>query len=272
MADRGRQKREPKHIRLYASIMASEAWQHLSGNAVKVLLALVSRDDGTRNGALGFSYREAATASGISDRTAWRCLIELQEKGFIACTRKGAFNTKVLHSTLWRYTWAPWPKGKPAAPTRDFENWRCLEKHGCKICTRTGEVSDEPSGNTPSPDAEFAPDAINSPLVSVVSPLANIASLTLHQGDSAAVPETDGRKQANISSGAISAFPWDDLADLRHLTAEHIASGVAGSQSRLAERIGCPAGTFSKFINGRNLPEQYRAALADAIKGARHAA
>lgn len=272
MADKGRQKREPKHIRLYASIMESEAWQHLSGNAVKVLLALVSRDDGTRNGKIGFSYREAAIASGISDRTAWRCLIELQGKGFICCTRKGAFNTKVLHSTLWRYTWAPWPGGKPAAPTRDFENWRCLEKHGCKICTRTGEVSDEPSGNKPLSDAKSAPDEVETPHVSVGDGFANIASLTLHQGDSAAVPETEGRKQANSYSGAISAFPWDDLADLRHLTAKHLSAGDAGSQSRLAERIGCPPGTFSKFINGRNLPDQYRAALADAIKGARHAA
>ena len=64
---------------------------------------------------------------------------------------------------------------------------------------------------------------------------------------------------------AISAFPFDDLADLRRLTAEHLAGGDAGSQSRLAKHIGCPPGTFSKFINGRNLPAQYRAALADAI-------
>lgn len=267
MADKGRQKREPKHIRLYASIMASEAWQHLSGNAVKVLLALVSRDDGTRNGAIGFSYREAGIASGVSDRTAWRCLLELQDKGFIVCTRKGAFNTKVLHSTLWRYTWAPWPKGRPAAPTRDFENWRCLEKHGCKICTRTGEVSDEPSGNIPAPDAKFSPDDRETPHVSVGDSFANIASLILHQGDSAAVPETEGRKQANSSSGAISAFSLGDpLADLRERTIRHIGRDGAGSQTRIAARIGCPVGTFSKFINGRNLPDQYRAALADAIR------
>lgn len=272
MADRGRQKREPKHIRLYASIMASEAWQHLSGNAVKVLLALAARDDGTRNGAIGFSYREAAIASGVSDRTAWRCLIELQDKGFIACTRKGGFNRKVLHSSLWRYTWAPWPGGKPAAPTRDFENWRCMEIHGCKICTRTGEVSDEPSGNIPLSDAEFAPVSLETSLVSVDPQLANIASLILHQGDSAADPETDQRKQANPLEWAISAFPSDDLAHLRRLTTEHLAGDDAGSQSRLAERIGCPAGTFSKFINGRNLPDQYRAPLADAIREARHAA
>lgn len=266
MGGKPRQKYEAAHVRLYASIMESQAWLHLSGPAVKVLLALAIRDNGKRNGAISFSCREAAEKSGFTDRTAWRCLIELQEKGFIACTHKGGFNRKVLHASLWRYTWAPWPGGKPAAPTRDFEKWRCVETHGCKICNRTVVVSDEPSGNNASPVAQFTTEEVETPDVSVRFHSANNATHIVYQGDSAAVPETEGRKQANSSSGAFSAFRLgDDVADLRRLTAEHLIGGDAGSQSRLAKHIGCPPGTFSKFINGRNLPDQYRAALADAI-------
>jgi len=273
MAGKQRQKREPKHIRLYASITSSEAWRHLSGNAVKVLLALVARDDGTRNGALGFSCREAADVTALGERTCWRCLIELQEKGFIVCTHKGGFNRKVLHSSLWRYTWAPWPGGRPAAPTRDFEKWRCMEIRGCKICNRTVVVSDESSGNFAPPVAEFTTDEMETPDVSVSFHPANNATLIIHQGDSAANPETGRRKQANSSSGAISAFSLGDpLSDLRERAVQHIGSGGAGSQSRLATRIGCPPGTFSKFLNGRNLPAEYRAALDEAIGVPRRAA
>lgn len=267
MSDKTRRKTEPLHVRLYASIMETEAWLHLSGSAVKVLLALAIRDNGKRNGTIGFSCREAAEKTGLSDRTAWRCLIELQDKGFIVCTHKGGFNRKVLHASLWRYTWAPWPGGKPAAPTRDFEKWRCVEIHGCKICNRAVEVSDEPSGNIPLSDAKFAPVTLETPHVSVPPQLAEYATLTCYQGDSAAVPESEQRKQANPSSGAISAFSLGDpVATLRERTLHHLAANDAGSQSRLAKRIGCPAGTFSKFINGRNLPTEYRAPLADAIR------
>jgi hypothetical protein len=46
--------------------MQTDAWRDLSGNAVKVLLALVSRDNGTRNGAISFSVREAADTANLS--------------------------------------------------------------------------------------------------------------------------------------------------------------------------------------------------------------
>jgi hypothetical protein len=120
--------------------------------------------------------------------------------------------------------------------------------------------------------AEFDTDPLETSLVSVDAENAKTDTLILYQGEAGRVSETEQRKQANLPSWALSAFPSDDLADLRRLTAEHLTGGDAGSQSRLAHRIGCPPGTFSKFINGRNLPNQYRAALADAIRETRHAA
>lgn len=258
MSDKFRRKKEPKHIRLYASITSSEAWKHLSGNAVKVLLALVARDDGTRNGNIGFSVREAADQTGLGERTCWRCLIELQEKGFIACTQKGGFNRKVLHSSLWRYTWQAWPGGTPAAPSRDFEKWRCTEIRGCKICHRTVVVSDEPSGNTTAPVADIATEepAINGNVRCFH--LAETTTLTINQGDRGGALETEQRKQASPISRA-------DLGALRDWTLAHLQRHEPGEQSRLAKDVRIPAGTLSKFINGGNLPEQYRGPLAAAV-------
>lgn len=265
MGGKARLKREPKHIRLYASITGSDAWKHLSGNAIKVLIALVARDDGTRNGNIGFSCREAGEAANVSPHTANRCLQELVDHGFIRCTQKGAFSRKISHASLWRYTWAAWPEGK-LGPTRDFEKWKHDENSRCQNLHATVSVSALEVETPADAVAEIDTDDMETPHVSVDRPNAEIDTLIIYQREASSVSETDQRKQANPPSWALSAFPSDDIADLRRLTTEHLAGDDAGSQSRLAERIGCPAGTFSKFMNGRNLPDEYRAPLADAIR------
>lgn len=271
MADKYRQKKEPKHIRLYASITGSEAWRRLSGNAVKVLLALVARDDGTRNGQIGFSCREAADMAMISPRTAWRCLIELQEKGFIVCTEKGGFSRKISHSTLWRYTWAAWPAGKKG-PTRDFENWKPENKTRLQILSGAVAVSAGNMETPPGPVEEIATDELETPHVSDVSILAKTTTLTISQGLPPDGAELQQRKQANSISGAVSPFfHTDELSGLRHDAIDHIARNGVGSQANLASLIGCPPGTFSKFINGRGLPAKYRGRLLEAME-ARNAA
>lgn len=258
MADKFRRKKEPKHIRLYASITGSEAWRHLSGNAIKVLLALVARDDGTRNGNIGFSCREAGQVTGLSARTCWRCFVELQEKGFIVCTEKGGFSRKVLHSTLWRYTWAAWPGGKPAAPTRDFEKWQPDENSRLKFLSPPDEGSARNMETPADPVAEIDTDELETPLVSANPDFAETTTLIVYQGDRRSVPETQQRKQANSCTRA-------DLGDLRDWTLAHLQRHEPGEQSRLAKAVPIPAGTLSKFINGGNLPAQYREPLADAV-------
>lgn len=96
MADKWRRKKEPRHIRLYHSITGTEAWRHLSGNGIKVLIALARFDDGGSNGELYFSERTAAAQTGLSRNTVRRALRELIDKGFIAQTKSGAFNRNNL--------------------------------------------------------------------------------------------------------------------------------------------------------------------------------
>lgn len=266
MADKYRRKKEPKHIRLYASITGCDAWRHLSGNAVKVLLALVARDDGTRNGQIGFSCREAADLTLLSPRTAWRCLIELQEKGFIVCTEKGGFSRKISHSTLWRYTWAAWPAGKKG-PTRDFENWKPENKPRLQNLSGAVAVS---AGNLETPASaveDFTTDELEIPQVSDVSNLAKTTTLIISQGLPPDGRQLQQRKHADYTSGAVSPlFQFNDLAELRNCTLAHIEGSGLGTQAHLAQLIGCPPGTFSKFINGRGLPSKYRGPLIEAME------
>ena len=218
MSDKWRRKKEPKHIRLYASITNSEAWKHLSGNAVKVLLALVARDDGTRNGSIGFSYREAAQVTGMSARTCWRCLIELQDKGFIVCTDKGGFNRKVLHSSLWRYTWQAWPGGRPAAPTRDFEKWRPDENSRMQILSEPDANFTTDEGEEPAPDANIAPAVAREPQNPVQPRDVKSASLTINHRDRSEAPTTTTTNNSPPDTGGDFAAP-DGQVEMWAITA-----------------------------------------------------
>lgn len=249
--------KSPRHVRIFHSMMETDAWRAASGNSIKVLLALVRKDNGERNGQLAFSCREAADLTGLSVRTCQRCLKELERLGFIRCTEKGAFNRKTLHASLWRYTWQAWPEGK-MGPTRDYEKWRADGNTRMQVLQRTDADLSDHVETDPSTDADIAADQSGKSVVSAKSWSDRIATLTSYQGEPSASPEKEQRKRANPVSGA-------DLRKLRERVIDHLAESGPGEQSRLAESIGIPGGTLSKFLAGKNLPEQYRAALSAAV-------
>lgn len=237
--------------------MDTAAWRAASGPAIKVLLALIARDNGSRNGQISFSCREASAASGLSVRTCQRCFNELVELGFIRCTQKGGFSRKTSHASLWRYTWQAWPEGK-LGPTREFEKW---EPNGN---TRM-QVLHEPDANLsdqlkthPCADASFATDEIGNTVVSANSASDRFATHTIYQSEPSDDLETEQWKQANPDTRAI-------LGALRHSLIEHIESSETGEQSRLAKCLGIPSGTLSKFKNGGSLPEEWRIPLSEAV-------
>ena len=257
MADKFRRAKTPHHIRLYHSIMDSEAYRHLSGNALKVLLSLVRIDNGTRNGQIAYSYRRAADDTGLSPRTCMRCLTELQDKGFIVCTKKGSFSRKVLHASLWRYTWQAWPEGK-LGPTRDFEKWKHDGNTRVQVLQGTGANSAKQLETDHLTGAIIASEETRKPQNTVVSTLDRIAPLNSYQGEPVGTAETKQRKQANPIMGA-------NLGVLRSCLIDHLEQCEPGEQTRLAASIDCPNGTLSKFKNGANLPREYIEPLARAV-------
>lgn len=258
MADKWRRKKEPHHVRLYHSVMDSEAFRHLSGNALKVLLSLVRLDNGSRNGAIAYSARRAADDTGLSVRTAWTALQELQDKGFIRCTQKGSFNRKVQHASLWRYTWAAWPEGK-MGPTRDFEKWRPDGKTRMQFLPSADAISSEAMETTPLTEASFAPEETGNPQKCDVSTSARIATLNSNQrGAKAGHGNGDWKQPVRLDR--------PELADLRLAFIAHLDRSEPGEQSRLALRMDCPGGTLSKFKSGGGLPIAYIEPLRRAVK------
>jgi hypothetical protein len=125
-----RQKTEPRHIRLYHSMLATPAWRGLSGNAVKVLIAICQLNNGANNGGIFLSARDAASRTGLSVNTASKCLQELAETGFLEIVEKGAFSRKTKTATTYRVTWLavgsdiPATSGLQRAPTHAYKNSR----------------------------------------------------------------------------------------------------------------------------------------------------
>ena len=102
----GRSKKEGRHVRLYHWMMQTAAWKSLSGNQRALYLEMAARYNGSNNGRIHFSTREAAQALHIGKATAARALAVLVERGFIVAMIRGGFNVKdkQAQATEWRLT------------------------------------------------------------------------------------------------------------------------------------------------------------------------
>ena len=122
-ADRtGRSKKAARHVRLYYWLMQTAAWKSLSGNQRAIYIEMASRYDGSNNGRIVYSVREAAQALHIGKATAARDLIVLEERGFIVVMARGAFNVKLKLATEWRLTEFNCDV-TGALPTKEFAKW-----------------------------------------------------------------------------------------------------------------------------------------------------
>jgi hypothetical protein len=63
--------KESRHVRLYHWFLKSEAWRSLSPNARALYLEIVERYNGSNNGRIGFSIRDAAEALHIGKTPQW---------------------------------------------------------------------------------------------------------------------------------------------------------------------------------------------------------
>lgn len=118
---RKRRKRSDPHVRLYGWMMKTLAWQSLSVGPRSLLVELYSLWDGTNNGKLYLSIRQAASRLHVSPNTVATWFDVLIERGFIKVAQIGSFRLKIKHATTWSLT--EHPIGD-ALPTKDFARWR----------------------------------------------------------------------------------------------------------------------------------------------------
>jgi hypothetical protein len=101
-------------------VMRCEAWKQLSPHARCLLIELKGRFNGSNNGDIRLSIREAAACLHSGKDRARNALVELQMYGFIRMSQLGSFHYKQRHATTWTLTEYS-VDGRE--PTKDFIRW-----------------------------------------------------------------------------------------------------------------------------------------------------
>lgn len=114
---KGKSKTE-RYIRIPHGVYRTKAFKALSANAVRLLLDVWARYNGSNNGWISYAVREADEI-GLSKDAASRAFAELREKGFLRVRREGAFHVKRLART-WELTMLPTDAG---VAVRDYLQW-----------------------------------------------------------------------------------------------------------------------------------------------------
>ena len=252
---RGRSKGEARHIRLPHIVTGSPAWSDLSGNAIKLLIALQRLDYGDNNGNLYFSARKASLETGLARNTVMKGFLELENHGFIGAMDRGYFQVKGGPATRWRITFRSAPFSNLPA-TNEWQQWKPLnDVSRAQIRTELGSQIEPNKGNTSETSVKIAPTSTETPLVSVeLSGSKSAPQLHCHSGEANAV-DSATQKHANNRPDRTAGLPIgnDALTQVRDQVKTYLSNASAGTQSRLAADSDIPGGTLSKFLSGRGL-------------------
>ena len=127
--------RKVRFVQLSFWLMDSLAWQSLSMSARCLYIELKRRFNGTNNGNISLSHREAAKLLNLTTKPVTKAFKELEEKGFVYPAIKGSFDWKVSakgsgRATRWLLT--EHPKNFPEealTATKDFMKWKLVKKN-----------------------------------------------------------------------------------------------------------------------------------------------
>ena len=86
---KGRSKNGPQFIKFTYPMGKSDAWRSLNGNSQRVWFEIRMKFNGSNNGLLSLSFREASKTLNISKSTVKAAFDELIEKGFLIRRREG---------------------------------------------------------------------------------------------------------------------------------------------------------------------------------------
>jgi hypothetical protein len=116
----GRSRGESKHVRNYAWMLNAPAYRSLSCYARCLLDEIKLRHDGSNNGDIPMSAREAATALNCSQPTALKAFRDLEDRRFIRANIKGHFDRKTRDATTWILEEFPY---RSELATKGFMRW-----------------------------------------------------------------------------------------------------------------------------------------------------
>jgi hypothetical protein len=126
-------KNGPRFVQLFHWEMDSAAYRDLSGNARSIYIEIKRRYNGSNNGFIVYSVRQAADALKIGKTTAAKAFRELISHGFIVAEQRGAFHWKIDVSgerhrpaSEWRLTAYPSDRAtghESRYQTKEFMRW-----------------------------------------------------------------------------------------------------------------------------------------------------
>jgi hypothetical protein len=125
----GRSRNGPTYVMLHHWVMRTPAWRSLSVYARCLYIEMRGRYNGSNNGDISFSYREAEELLGVSNKPIPQAFRDLEDRGFIKATQRGAFSWKARfegkgRATTWLITELPqdYPE-RVIGASSDFKNW-----------------------------------------------------------------------------------------------------------------------------------------------------
>ena len=151
-----------RFARLDHALLNSCAYRALTPTARALLIELAMLENGSNNGSLYLSIRDAADRIGVADLTAVRkAFDELQDLGFIALTEESHFHVKAAEKSrarCWRLTWLAGPGRK--GPTMEYATHQPHPgtkahkrmENGMRVLKRYGKARD--SGRLPVLDSD----------------------------------------------------------------------------------------------------------------------
>lgn len=119
---RGRSTKGERFIRLPHFLVRSAAWKALSLPGRAIFIEVLAIYNGSNNGYLGFTARQAAEALNCSKDTASKAFLELRDKGFLEVVKFGRFAIKARLATEYRVTLYECDSTKKPA-SKNFMRW-----------------------------------------------------------------------------------------------------------------------------------------------------
>lgn len=101
---RKRKVKGEQHVRLHHWLLSTPAYISLDPPARAVLVEIMRIFNGSNNGKLALSVRDAGERCRISKNTAARAFHQLIDRGFIEVSKKSAFTVKSRLATEWALT------------------------------------------------------------------------------------------------------------------------------------------------------------------------
>lgn len=147
-----------RHVHLAEWVQATEAWTTMKPTPRALYIELRRRFNGTNNGEIFLSVRDAAKALNVSKDTAGAAFRELIERGFIRMTEGGHLGPCGLgRASKWALEDEATADGKPAI--KSFVNWRA-EKQNPVLknrtpCPKISDGCDESSDQNPGTVLKF---------------------------------------------------------------------------------------------------------------------